>query len=250
MSIVFQRSISRMALTMLASAIASGCASAQVRSEAQAEAPEPTVVRSERDARADAEAVTPPMASVQTQPNSTVGELQALIQNRQVDEMRTSYNGTYGASLLFQPETLTYFVALFQQKDFWRVVKTDQHAQAEQLYRRFSDETRALAEEELRGVRLQAEYAYTERQLGQRAAELATLQNDLQTQQRQESVVAARRQQAKAQAEQLAQQQREARQQLQALQRQIRSIEEQQAALGQSRQAKPAQGGKKTLPPK
>ena len=208
------------------------------------------MVQSERDPQADAEIVVPPAASVQTAPNSTVGELQALIQSRQVNEMRTSYNGTYGASLLFQPETLTYFVALFQQQDFWRVVKTDQHAQAEQTYRRFSDETRELAQEELRGVRLQAEYAFTERQLGERAAELTTLQNDLQSQQQQESVVAARRQQAKAQAELLAQQQSEARKQLQALQRQIKTIEEQQAALGQDRKSGSSRSQNRALPPK
>ena len=241
MSIAFQGACSRTALVVLAGAMLAGCAAKPFGAE-QEETPEPVVVQSERQSQNDAEAVTPPMATVQTQPNSTVAELQNLIQNRQVNEMRTAYNGTYGASLLFQPDTLTYFVALFQQKDFWRVVKTDNRAQAETVFRRFSDETLSLAEEELRGVRLQAEYAHTERQLEKRAAELTTLQNDVQTQQQQESVVAARRHQAKAQAEQLAQQQQEARKQLQELQRQIRKLEQQQEALGQ--------GSKKALPPK
>src|SRR5690606_30581489 len=141
-------------------------------------APEPVVVQSELESQSGAEAVTPPVAAVQTQVNSTISELQTLIQNREVNEMRTVYNGTYGASLLFQPEKLTYFVALFQQKDFWRVVKTDKRDQAEQLYRRFAEETQSLAQEELRGVRLQAEYAQTERQLDERAAELTALRND------------------------------------------------------------------------
>ena len=84
--------------------------------------------------------MTPPPAPA-ARPASTVAELQSLIQNRQVSELRTTYNGTYGASLLFKPDDLTYYVALFQQKDFWRVVKTQSDKQAEATYRAFAGQS-------------------------------------------------------------------------------------------------------------
>ncbi|EEH27556.1 conserved hypothetical protein [Burkholderia pseudomallei Pakistan 9] len=44
--------------------------------------------------------------------------------------MRTTYNGSYGASLLLNIQEGTYFVALFQQKAFWRVIRTASEARA------------------------------------------------------------------------------------------------------------------------
>ncbi|WP_175729220.1 DUF2968 domain-containing protein, partial [Burkholderia ambifaria] len=55
---------------------------------------------------------------------STIDELQQQIQSHALTEMRTAYNGSYGASLLFNIKDGTYYVALFQQKAFWRVIKT------------------------------------------------------------------------------------------------------------------------------
>jgi|GEM_PF-4858074 len=167
-------------------------------------------------------------------PSSTVAELQQLIRNKGVSELRTSYNGNYGASLLFKRDTLTYFAALFQNQNFWRVVKTQDHQQAERLYRQFVSETNELAEVDLKRIRLEANYANTEKQLNQRADELSVLRNDLEVQRQQQALVTAQQAAAKREAEQIAQQEKEAREQLRALQNQIRALEAQRAALGDS----------------
>jgi len=50
--------------------------------------------------------------------NSTTEELRLLMEARNLTELRTTYNGKYGASLLFQADALQYFVALFQDRSF------------------------------------------------------------------------------------------------------------------------------------
>jgi hypothetical protein len=66
---------------------------------------------------------------------STVSYLRELMDSHQLTELRTTYNGTYGASLLFQADKLTYFVALFHDKAFWRVIRTDSEKDADSNYR-------------------------------------------------------------------------------------------------------------------
>jgi hypothetical protein len=43
-----------------------------------------------------------------------VAELMQLIHDANLSELRTTYNGSYGASLFFYPQQMTYYVALFQ----------------------------------------------------------------------------------------------------------------------------------------
>lgn len=182
------------------------------------------VVQQGTDAPAQPEIRTP--AAEHTMAN----ELQRLIQAGQVHELRTTYNGQFGASLLFQPSDLRYYVALFQQKNFWRVVRTDDFAQAENAYRNFSRQTVELAQPDIERIRFEAEYAHTERQLAASSTELNNLQNDLATQRLQERSIAAQQAQARQEADRLNTQQQEARQQLRALQRQIEALEAQQNA--------------------
>lgn len=236
-------------LLPLAAVVLSGCAALSSKPQPT----RPTVAAAPAPA-VDATPVQPPSVAVEpapapaaAAPQGVAGELQGLIRTGKVHEMRTVYNGSYGASLLFDASALQYYVALFQQKDFWRVVKTDDVAHAEQVYRNFTAETRQLAQDELRGVRLQAEYAHTEAQLGERAAELTALQQDAQARQQQESVAVQRQQQARDEVERLAQQQREARRQLQELQRQIRQLEAAQADAGARASGRAAS---RPLPPK
>ena len=47
-------------------------------------------------------------------------------------------------------------MALFQQKDFWRVVKTQSDKQAEATYRAFASQSMELAEVDIQRIRLQA----------------------------------------------------------------------------------------------
>ena len=179
----------------------------------------------------------PVAQSAPTQPdnspaaNSTIAELQGLIQARGLNELRTTYNGNYGASLLFRAEDLVYYVAMFQQKNFWRVVKSTSEQQAEQLYRNFVDQTVQLADVDIRRIKLDAERASTEKLISVNESRLTALQNDLSVQRQQEQQVAARQDQARAEAAALANDRQQAREQLTTLQRQIRALEEQQAKL-------------------
>ena len=95
MNVHFIRATARMALLGTALSGLAACASAQ-----QPEAARPAVQQVE-DTQAASTPVTPPPPAPAARPASTVAELQSLIQNRQVSELRTTYNGTYGASLLF-----------------------------------------------------------------------------------------------------------------------------------------------------
>ncbi|WP_191575783.1 DUF2968 domain-containing protein [Achromobacter insolitus] len=225
MNVQFIRGAARAALLGSALTGLAACASAQP------EPPRPTVKQVE-DTQAASTPVTPPAPPPVARPASTVSELQSLIQNRQVSELRTAYNGTYGASLLFKPDDLTYYVALFQQKDFWRVVKTKSDKQAEATYRAFVAQSAELAEVDIKRIKMQAENAHAEKLLASRSAELSALQADRTVRLQQEEQVAARQQQSREEATALAGQQKDVRQQLRDLQRQIDALQAQQAQVG------------------
>lgn len=235
MNVQFIRAATRMALLGTALSGLAACASAQ------SEAPRPTVKQVEDKPAASTPVTPPPPAAAPTaaaRPSSTVAELQGLIQNRQVSELRTAYNGTYGASLLFKPDDLTYYVALFQQKGFWRVLKTVSEKQAEATYRAFTTQSADLAEVDIKRIKLQAEYANAEKLLASRSAQLSTLQADRTLRMQQEEQVAARQEQSRQETTALADQQKDVRQQLRDLQRQIDSLQAQQAQIDASPAAK------------
>jgi Protein of unknown function (DUF2968). len=212
--------LQRVGIGLLLSAVSLG-ASAQVVQNANSKPAGAGAAAQERSAESGA--LTPA--------NSTMAELQQLIQNRALNELRTTYNGNYGASLLFKADDLTYYVAMFQQKNFWRVVKTTSEQQAEQTYKAFVEQTEQLADVDIRRIKLDAERAMTERLIAANESRLAALQNDLTLQRQQEQQVAARQEQARQEAAALANERQAAREQLNALQRQIRMLEEQQAKL-------------------
>jgi hypothetical protein len=185
------------------------------------------------NANANANMVAPvaPPAPGANAGNSTISELQALIQSRTLNELRTTYNGNYGASLLFKSDDLIYYVAMFQQKNFWRVIKTTSESQAEQVYKAFVDQTVQLADVDIRRIKLDAERANTEKLISTNESRLNALQNDVSVQRQQEQQVAARQEQARQEAASLANDRQVAREQLTTLQRQIRSLEDQQAKV-------------------
>lgn len=166
--------------------------------------------------------------------NSTISELQQLMQSQGVSEMRTTYNGNYGSSLLFKPESRTYYVALFQQKNFWRVVKTTSDVQAEQIYKSFVGQTEKLAEVDIRRIKLEADKSYTEQLIATQETRLNALQNDLVVQQQQEQNVSVQQDQARQQAQLLSSKQQAARNELRGLQTRIRTLEAQQTMLDNS----------------
>src|SRR3546814_1823172 len=92
---------------------------------------------------------------------------------------------------------------------------------AESTYRAFAQQSAELAEVDIKRIKLQAEYARSERVLAERSSELATLQADQSLRRQQEQQVAARQEQARQQAAALSQQQQQLRKELSAMQRQI-----------------------------
>jgi hypothetical protein len=67
-----------------------------------------------------------------------VAELQKMIRGSDLSELRTTYNGSYGASLFFYGKEMTYYVALFQHKNFWRVIRTADDMRADLIYKDFA----------------------------------------------------------------------------------------------------------------
>ncbi|WP_211460657.1 DUF2968 domain-containing protein [Collimonas silvisoli] len=190
--------------------------------------PAPTTVAS-----APISAAKPAGSSINSA-NSTISELQQLMQSQGVSELRTTYNGNYGASLLFKPDSRNYYVALFQQKNFWRVVKTTSDTRSEQIYKSFVGQTEKLAEVDIRRIKLEADKAYTEQLIAAQETRLSALQNDLVVQQQQEQNVTVQQDQARQQAQLLSTKQQAARSELLGLQNRIRTLEAQQTVLDNS----------------
>ena len=176
-------------------------------------------------------APAPAPAAAPAYHNTTVAQLQQLIQARAVQELRTAYNGRFGASLLFSAESMTYYVALFQQREFWRVFKTTDESLAERMYTQYRQDTVDYAAADLERIKLQAEVAKAEKQLNESADQLTVLQNDLALHRQQEALAIAQREESRREAQALAEQEREAREQLRELQRQIKDLEQQRAGM-------------------
>ncbi|MFM0243163.1 DUF2968 domain-containing protein [Paraburkholderia phytofirmans] len=118
-----------------------------------------------------------------------VAELMQMIHDAKLSELRTTYNGSYGASLFFHPREMTYYVALFQDKHFWRVIKTEDMARAEAIYAGFAQQTAQLADVEIRRTQLQAQKAYIEDVIAMSEDRAKRLQADLDVARTQEAKV-------------------------------------------------------------
>ena len=173
-----------------------------------------------------------PAAPPATPANSTVGntvsELQRLMNDQQLTELRTTYNGNYGASLLFHAESLNYYVAMFQDKEFWRVIRTESVDNAESLYVTFAEQTKQLAQVHLDAVRLQAGKAYSERLVALNERRLRGLQEEVEQQRQQSLQVSNAIEERKQQAVALSSDLRATNTQLEALNQQIKALQAQQ----------------------
>ncbi|MGF6771187.1 regulator of protease activity HflC (stomatin/prohibitin superfamily) [Paraburkholderia sp. GAS199] len=156
-----------------------------------------------------------------------VAELQQMIHGSDLSELRTTYNGSYGASLLFYGKEMTYYVALFQQKNFWRVIKTQDPTRADMIYKDFVRQTVQLSDVEIRRTQLEAQKAFTERMIALSQDRANRLQADLDVAHQQQNIVATQQQQTRAEATALAQQKAAAQDQLRAAQRQVRELQRQ-----------------------
>ncbi|VVE08575.1 DUF2968 domain-containing protein [Pandoraea terrigena] len=181
-----------------------------------------------------APAVVAPTANAPTAASGAIQELRDRIQSKEVSELRTTYNGRYGASLLFYPQTMGYYVALFHEGQFWRVVKLSNDKKAEALYADFVRQTQVLADVEIRRIKLEAQKALMERQLADSEARLNAVQNDLAIQRQQEQALAENQQAVREQASALETERTAARIRLNDLQGQIRSLEAEQSSADSS----------------
>ncbi len=154
-----------------------------------------------------------------------VAQLQQLMHGNELSELRTAYNGTYGASLLLHGADMTYYAVLFQQKNFWRVIKTTNADYAESVYAEFVRRSAQLADVEIKRTVLAAQKAYTEEQLAKAQARADRLQADLDVAHKQQALVAARQKQAREEAAALQTQKVAAQEQLSAMQHQIHLLQ-------------------------
>ncbi|HDR9248560.1 DUF2968 domain-containing protein [Burkholderia vietnamiensis] len=185
----------------------------------------PAVTSLSGDAASAGPATSPTAADATAQGN--VVELTQLLHDGRMVEMRTTYNGSYGASLMFDPREMTYYVALFQEKQLWRVIKSQDKSRAQRVYENFVQQTVQLADVELRRTELQAQKAFLERVIALQANRAQQLQADLSIARSQQAEVAQRQRSAREQAQALQVEKRAAQLQLRDLQEQVRQLERQ-----------------------
>lgn len=168
-------------------------------------------------------------AAEQAATSGTMEELRRLMEANQLTEMRTTYNGNYGASLLFLPESLQYYVVLFRDRQFWRVIKTDSSETAERGYRTFVAQTEELAQAYLDTIRLDAGKRFTERMVALNEQRLNNLQRELDLQRQQGQQVSSALQQARQQAVDLSSGLRASHEELDAINQRIKTLQALQA---------------------
>lgn len=162
-----------------------------------------------------------------TASQGNVAELTQLLHDGRIVEMRTTYNGSYGASLMFDPREMTYYVALFQDKQLWRVIRSQEKSRAEMVFANFVQQTVQLADVEIRRTELEAQKAFLERVIALQANRAQQLQADLSVARSQQAEVAQRQKSAQEQAQALQIEKRAAQVQLRDLQEQVRQLEKQ-----------------------
>ncbi|AOL03284.1 DUF2968 domain-containing protein [Burkholderia contaminans] len=175
--------------------------------------------------RGDPSAISVAVTDASAQGN--VAELTQMLRDGRIVEMRTTYNGSYGASLMFDPREMTYYVALFQDKHLWRVIRSQEKSRAEMVYANFVQQTVQLADIEIHRTELEAQKAFLERVIALQANRAQQLQADLSVARSQQAEVAQRQRSAQEQAQALQVEKRAAQLQLRDLQEQVRQLEKQ-----------------------
>jgi hypothetical protein len=125
---------------------------------------------------------------------------------------------------------MVYYVALFQDKNFWRVVKSQDAAHAETVYAQFARKSYALAEGEIRRTQLQAQKALLERVIAVSSDRAQRLTTDLSIARAQESEVSQRQQQMQVESAALQNDKSVAERRLRALQQQVQLLQDQSEA--------------------
>ncbi|VXC31586.1 conserved exported hypothetical protein [Burkholderia sp. 8Y] len=154
-----------------------------------------------------------------------LAELQDLVQAASVTELRSTRNANYGAKLYFLPKDMVYYIALQQETQLWRVVKTQDEGRAESLYAQFARKSYELADGEIRRMQLQAQTALLERVIAVSSNRANRLSADLALAQQQDSQVSERQQKLQAESAALQTDKLEAERKLHALQQQVEQLQ-------------------------
>ena len=165
-----------------------------------------------------------------SQAQGNVAELRQMVQTGQLTELRTTYNASYGATLFFYPQEMVYYVALFQEKRFWRVVKTQDDTRADTVYAQFARKSYDLAANEIRRTQLQAQKALLERVIAVSDDRAKRLSADLSIARAQDSEVSQRQQVLQAESVALQGDKLSAERKLRALQQQVEQLQHQTEA--------------------
>lgn len=171
----------------------------------------------------------PPAANPDEQAQSSaqgdVATLMQLIHDAQLVELRTTYNASYGASLFFYPPEMTYYVVLFQDKHFWRVIRSQDETRAEAIYADFARQTAQLADVEIRRMQLEAQKAFIERVIAVSEDRARRLQADLAIARTQQARVDDYQRQVQGDAQALNMQKAQAQAQLRDLEQQVEVLQ-------------------------
>lgn len=165
--------------------------------------------------------------SAASEAQGNVADLMQMIHDSQLTELRTTYNGSYGASLFFYPQEMTYYVALFQDKHFWRVIKSQDESRAEAVYAGFVQQTMQLADVEIRRAQLQAQKAYIQNVTALSQDRARRLQADLDVARTQQAKVADYQRQTQDEAVALRVEKEKAQAQLRQVQSEVLQLQRQ-----------------------
>ncbi len=157
----------------------------------------------------------------------SVAELQQLLAQKRLTELRTTYNGDYGTSLLLVNEDTTAYVALSYRKALWRVYRFESAAPAEAAYDLLARQTRAWAEDDVRHVVATGQKAQLEREAQAAEQRAAALNQEVRAMQAQRQKMLEEQQAARQQTQALDVERRAYRTQIDSLQQQIRLLEKQ-----------------------
>jgi len=174
-----------------------------------------------------AQSAASPESPMSGDAQGNVAELMQMIQDTKLSELRTTYNGSYGASLFFYPREMTYYVALFQDKHFWRVIKSADAGRAEAIYAGFVQQTAQLAEVEIHRTQLQAQKAYIEDTIALSEDRAKRLQADLEVARTQQAKVNDYQRQTQNEAAALREEKERAQAQLRQVQGQVMQLQRQ-----------------------
>ena len=157
----------------------------------------------------------------------TVAELQQLLAQKRLTELRTTYNGDYGTSLLLVNEDTTAYVALSYRKELWRVYKFASVAPAEGAYDTLASQTRTWAEDDLRRAVTAGQKAQLEREAQAAQQRAESLSQEVRIMQAQRQKMLTEQQTMRQETKALDIERRAYQTQVESLQQQIRLLEKQ-----------------------